>query len=72
MDFGDIGLEVTETATADAIAKVRAKANTGLKITGTCYNENCGDDCPEKLFCSVKCRDAYEKTILLKGRLGHG
>lgn len=73
MDFGDIGSEVTETNTAEAIARVRADARTkAFPITGTCYNEKCGDDSPGRPFCSADCRNEYDRTQLLKARLGNG
>lgn len=72
MDFGDIGSEVTEINTAEAIARVREQRTQAFVLTGTCYNEMCGDDSPDRPFCSAKCRDEYDRINKLKARLGNG
>lgn len=59
MDFGERGLEFTEVATEEAIARAREKV-AGVPITGTCHNIKCGDDCGNRPFCNAECRDAYE------------
>jgi hypothetical protein len=73
MDFGDEGQEITENLRADAIAKVRSEARTNkFPITGTCYNPLCGDDSPDRPFCSKECRDEYDRVEVLNRRNGHG
>jgi hypothetical protein len=72
MDFGDIGSEVTEINTAEAIARAREQRTQAFVITGTCYNERCGDDSPKRPFCSAACRDEYDRLNKLKARLGNG
>lgn len=65
MDFADIGSEVTEAITAQAILKARQAVEV-LRYTGSCHNIRCGDDLEEGLFCNIKCRDEYEKLRKLK------
>ncbi len=73
MDFGDIGSDITEINTAEAIARVRADARTtAYKVTGICLNERCGDDSPGRPFCSAQCRNEFDRTNILKERLGNG
>lgn len=66
MDFADIGSDAAEKNTEDAIARTLYNARIELRtnkfpITGSCYNIRCGDDSPGRPFCSIKCRDEYDR-----------
>ena len=71
MDVADISSSLTEDADAQALAAHRARVDTRTKlfpITGTCYNERCGEEIPDRPFCSAKCRDEYEHIKKLRER----
>lgn len=61
MDICDIGLKVTEEATAEAIARIRAEAKVPqYKLIGKCYT--CETPLENSPFCSAECREDYEEV----------
>lgn len=67
MDFADVGQEATEARTEALVRAAReaAKKAPVLQANGSCHNPACGDD-TDKVFCSPKCRDEYDRRLKRK------
>ena len=62
-DIADEGNEINDLATDRAIAKIKDKIATAVRIEpqGYCLNPKCADDLNDgRLFCNAACAKQYE------------
>jgi hypothetical protein len=67
MDEADRGNHQAELTLQAYIERVKQRAGKDLQVRGYCLN--CEETCESKLFCSVECRDDYDKRALLQSKL---
>lgn len=67
MDEADKGNHQAELTLQVYIERVRRRAERESQSRGYCLN--CEEACSGKLFCSVECRDDYDKRTLIEIKL---